>query len=160
MKRTISTINARIAQLKSQIFENEMSDFLTDEQKKIIANCYKEVNALREEIRTNYPEWQKKVDAVENLVYEKCWGSEFRRWDYFEKHYADFTADYLNDEYDTFEDFLNMLVTVFNISYELVNHYTQETLNLEDVEDTATIWTIKRTQNRRFCNQYTIELVE
>ena len=159
MKKTITAINTRIAHLKSEIFINEMSDFLTFEQERIISNCHREIKALKDEIRANYPEWQRKVDAVEKLVYETCWHSEFRRWNYFEKHFADLIMLYANGEFDTFEDFVNMLVMIFDISYELINHYTQETLNLEDVEDTATIWIIKPTQNRRFCNQYTIELM-
>lgn len=159
MKKTITAINAQIAHLKSEIFVNEMSDFLTFEQERFISNCHREIKSLKDEIRVNYPEWQRKADAVEKLVYETCWNSEFRRWNYFEKHFTDLIMLYANGEFDTFEDFVNMLVMIFDISYELVNHYTQEVLNLEDVEETATIWIIKPTQNRRFCNQYTIELM-
>lgn len=146
MKNTITEINTRIANLKSEIFINQMSDFLTWDQQKTIANHQQEIEHLKNELRINYPEWQVKVDEIEKLVYKTCWDSEFKRWDYLEKHSAELIAKY-NDEYDNLEDFLNMLFSVFNISYEIE---TQETK--------PAILTIKPTLNRRFCNQYTIEI--
>ena len=147
MKNTITEINARIAQLKSEIFINQMSDFLTWDQQKVITNHQQEIEHLKNELRVNYPEWQAKVDEIEKLVYKTCWDSEFRRWNWLEKHSADLIAQY--NEYDSLEDFLNMLFLCFNISCEIE---TQETK--------PAILTIKPTPNRRFCNQYTIEIIQ
>lgn len=159
MTKTITQINAHIAQLKSEIFLEEMSEFLTIEQQRTISNCNRQIQTLKNEIRANFPKWQKKTDALENLVSKTCWNSEIRRWNYFEEHLSDFITDYANGEHDSLEDFLNMLVMIFTISFELVNYFTGETLSLEDVEDTATIWNIKRTPKRKYCNQYTIEIM-
>lgn len=144
--KTITEINTRISQLKSEIFINQMSDFLTWDQQKTITNCQEEIKNLKNELRIHYPEWQAKVDEIEKLVYKTCWDSEFRRWDYLEKHSADLIAKY--GEYDTLEDFVNMLILIFNISCD----YTQEITTLENVS-------IKPTPNRKYCNQYTIEII-
>jgi hypothetical protein len=123
-----------------------MSDFLTWDQQKVITSCQQEIRDLKNKLRVHYPEWQAKVDEIEKLVYKTCWDSEFKRWDYLEKHSAELIAKY--NEYDSLKDFLNMLFTIFNISYEIVE--TQETK--------PAILAIKPTPNRRFCNQYTIEI--